>query len=103
MAQQVKSLSSTHEEAGLIPGLSVGGGSHIAVSCGVGCRCGSGVAVAVVHAGSCSSSLTPSLGISKCRRSSPLKKKKKKKKFGISAGILQNRVHFINLRFMVAC
>ena len=40
---------------------------------------GSGVAVAVAKAGSCSSDLTPSLGTSKCHWWGPKKKKKKKK------------------------
>ena len=46
------------------------------------CRCqtwlGSGVAVAVVWAGSCSSDCTPSLGTSICRRCSPKETKDKK-------------------------
>ena len=44
---------------------------------------GSGVAMAVVQAGSCSSDSTPSLEVSICRRCGPEKtrdKKKKKKK-----------------------
>jgi len=53
------------------------------MSCGVGHRCGSDshVAVAVVQAGSCSSNLTASLGISICCRSGPKKTKKKKKNY----------------------
>ena len=39
------SESDFHEDAGLIPGLSVGYGSGIAVSCGVGRRCSSDLAV----------------------------------------------------------
>ena len=42
-------------------------------------RLGSGIAVAVVEAGSCISDLTPSLGISICHGCSPKKEKKKKK------------------------
>ena len=41
---------------------------------------GSCVAVAVVSVGSCSSDLTPSLGISTCQECGPKKKNKKKKK-----------------------
>ena len=41
---------------------------------------GSGVAVAVVEAGSCSFDLTPNLGTSICRGGGPKKAKKKKKK-----------------------
>ena len=40
---------------------------------------GSGVAVAVVQAGNCSSDLTPSSETSICHRCSPKKRKKKKK------------------------
>ena len=40
---------------------------------------GSGIAVAVVWAGSCSSKWTPSLGTSICRGSGPRKKEKKRK------------------------
>ena len=43
---------------------------------------GSGVAVAVVEAGSCSFDLTPNLGTSICRGGGPKKAKKKKKKKG---------------------
>ena len=41
---------------------------------------GSGIAVAVAQAGSCSSDLTPILGTSICITYNPKKKKKKKKK-----------------------
>ena len=41
---------------------------------------GSCVAVAVVSVGSCSSDLTPSLGISTCKECGPKKKRQKKKK-----------------------
>ena len=42
MAQQLMSLISIHEGAVSIPGLAQGAkGSSAAVSCGVGCRCGS--------------------------------------------------------------
>ena len=39
MAQQVKNLTSIHQDVGLMPGLAQWvKGSGIAVSCGVGCR-----------------------------------------------------------------
>ena len=79
MAQWKQNLTSIHADADLSkdPGpCSVGYG--VAVSCGVGCRHGSGVAVAMVQAGSYSSDLTPSLGTYICHRCG-LKKKKKKK------------------------
>ena len=39
MAQQIKNLTSSHEDAGSIPGLcSVGKGSTVALSCGVSRR-----------------------------------------------------------------
>ena len=46
----------------------------------------SGIAKAVVQAGSCSSDLTPSLGTAICCRYGPKKTKKKKK--GIQKGVL---------------
>ena len=45
---------------------------------------GSSIAVAVVQAGSCSSSLTPSLGTSICFGCGPKKQKKKKKRLQIT-------------------
>ena len=49
------------------------------MSCGVGHRCGSCIAVAVVYAGSYSSDLTSSLGASICHRYGPKKDQKIKK------------------------
>ena len=40
MAQWLTNLTRNHEVAGSIPALAMGWGSGIAVSCGVGCRCG---------------------------------------------------------------
>ena len=48
------------------------------MSCGLGCRCGLDLVLAVVKAGSYSSDSTPSLGTSICGRCRPKKKKKKK-------------------------
>ena len=66
VAQQVKNLTSIHEDAGSIPAsLS---GLRIWCCCkllrGLQMWLGSGDAVVVVQAGSCSSHLTPSLGAS---------------------------------------
>ena len=46
MAQQVKNLTSTHEDAGSIPDLTQWiKGSGIALSCSIGCRCSSDLAL----------------------------------------------------------
>ena len=51
------------------------------MSCGVGRRwLGSGIAVAVVQAGSCGSDWTPSQGTSMCHRCDPKKTKQNKTK-----------------------
>ena len=69
MAQWVKNPASVHEDVGSIPGLTLGLGSSVATSCGIGwqVRLGSHVAVA----GGGSSDSTPSLGTSICRGHSP--------------------------------
>ena len=73
VVQQVKDLTSLHEDVALIPGLAQWGqGSSVAVA----------VAVAVELAGSCSSDSTPRLGTSICYRCSPTKKRKKERKEG---------------------
>ena len=60
MAQQIKNPTSIHEDTGSIPGLTQWvEGSRVVTSCGVSQR--SGIAVAVVWAGSCSYDLIPSL------------------------------------------
>ena len=64
MAQWVKNLTSVHEDSGLIPGLTPWV-KHLAIPQAV---VGSGIAVAVALAGSCSSDSTPRLGTSRsCR------------------------------------
>ena len=83
MAQQVKNLTSIHEDAGLIPGASR---SELRIQCYHKLQCRSQmwfrsvIAVVVVQASSCSSYLTPNLGTSICCRCGPKKKKEKKKK-----------------------
>ena len=66
MTQQVKNLTSIHEDVGN-PGLTPWvKGSSVAMSCGVGCRHGSDLAVAaaVTMAGGSSWDSAPGLGIS---------------------------------------
>ena len=72
-----------HEVAGLIRSLALLSGIRIWSCHELWCRSqmwlGSGVAVAVAKAGSCSSNLIPSLGTSKYHGCGPKKQKKKKK------------------------
>ena len=77
MAQWVMNPTRTHEDAGSIPGLPQGWGFDVAVSlwCRLQTQLGSGVAVAVVQAGSRSSDSPPSLGISISGRCGPKKPK----------------------------
>ena len=76
-AQCVMNLTSTHVDVGPIPGPK----QWLRIRCcrELWCRSqarlGSGVAVAVVEAGRCSSHSIPSLGTSTCRRCGPKKKK----------------------------
>ena len=64
---------------------------------------GSGLAVAVVSAGSCSSSLTCSLGTSICHRRGPeLKKKKKMDTIQIVENSADKRHKFFNNQVKIA-
>ena len=85
MRTQVQSLA-------LLSGLRIWG------CCELGCRSQawlrSGIAVAVVQAGSCSFNSTPSLGTSICHRCGPKKMTKKKKK-NLSLPLLTS-VHALN-------
>ena len=83
MVQQVKNLTSIHEDVGLIPGLP----QWVRIQCGRELQCrlqmqlGSDIAVVMAVAGSCSSNVTPSQGTS-CT-CSPKNKKKLASKCGL--------------------
>ena len=67
VAQWLMNPTSIHEDVDLIPGLSQWGGGE------------SGLASALVWASSCSSDLTPTLGISICYGCSPKNEDKKER------------------------
>ena len=56
---------------------------------------GSGIAVAVAVAGSCSSDSTPSLGTSICRGCGPKKKKKKIQAFTFILKVQNNEINSV--------
>ena len=79
MAQRLMNPTSIHEDAAsiraLLSGLRIW--CHRKLWCRLKTRLGSGVALAVVQAGSCSSGSNPSLGTSICRGRDPEKRDKK--------------------------
>ena len=79
LAQQVKNLTSIHEDMGSFPSLSQWVKDPF---CELWCRSqmhlGSGIAVDVAWAGGCSLDLTPGLETSICCRCSPKRKNKTK-------------------------
>ena len=86
VAQQLVNPPSIHEDAGLIPGLAPQVGEwSIAVSCGVGGRCGSDPTLLWLWCRPATWDWTPSLGTSICRRCGPTKTKDKRDKINVYA------------------
>ena len=79
MAQWLTNPTRNHEVEGSIPGLAQWVEDLVLLWCGLQTLLRSLIAVTVAQAGGYSSDLTPSLGASKCRGSSPRKGKKTKK------------------------
>ena len=118
MAQGVENLTSIHEVAvqslALLSGLGIW--RYRELWCRSQMHLRSGVAVAVVQAGGCSSDLTPSLRTCICHRCSPRKKNKNKNKNRrvnkimyikhpaqwCTVGVLQTPVSFPPVYFLVS-
>ena len=81
VVQWVKNQASIHEDGGLIPDLAQGVKDQALLQAAIWLR--SGIAVAVVWAGSCSSNLPPSLGTFVCCGCGPKERNKEKEKGGL--------------------